>query len=55
MKDQITTAFSGKSFAVRLLAGWNEPPEELVEEGSVREFEWTLENAWLSVFGEDGV
>lgn len=36
MREPVTTKFRSKSFATRVVSGWNKLPEEVVDVGSVR-------------------
>lgn len=55
MIEHVSKGLRSKSFATGVTNGLNKLPEDVVEVGSVCELGRMLDNAWLSVFGEDSV
>lgn len=49
---RVSTRWRSKSFAMPVVNGWNKPPEERFEMGSVCGFKGMLDNARMSLFWE---
>lgn len=54
MEGRATAGLRSKPLAIRVMGSWNMLPEVL-ELGSVREFQGRLDDAWLSIFEEDSL